>query len=74
MGGCQHSVLSAFTPRTSHRFQAADHLGCFFRPNDAGSTRQECLVHTEHEILIFLYFEYSSLEDFDRILEVIKAK
>jgi hypothetical protein len=53
-------LFSLLTPEPATGFQAADHLGCFFRPNDAGSTRQECLVHTEHEILIFLYFERSA--------------
>jgi hypothetical protein len=58
MGDCQLSVLSAFTSKQPP-FQATDDLSFFFRPNDAASARQKCLVYVEYEILIFLYFKRS---------------
>jgi hypothetical protein len=40
-------------------FSPQDDLSCFCQPTKPAGTRQKCLVHAEHEILIFLHFKYA---------------
>jgi hypothetical protein len=49
-------LLSLSTPNQPPGFRPQDDLSCFFRPTIPARPAKKRHVHTEHEMLIFLYF------------------